>query len=141
MPKWFGAPVWHLHESLDRLEKLANCYVRVCLGSSGEYSTVGTNAWWSRMAEAMRIICDDQGKPICKLHGLRMLDPNVFGKFPFASADSTTIGRNVGIDKRWTGSYAPPTKESRAQILRARIEAYNSPSTWNFYQVEQHELF
>lgn len=142
LPNWYGAPVWHMHESLERLEQLANTYVRVCIGSSGEFATVGTNAWWSRIGKAMRVICDDMGRPCCKLHGLRMLDPNVFTKLPFSSADSTNIGRNVGIDNNWkTGSYPPPTKEMRAQVMRSRIEAHNAPAVWGFHQVEQGEMF
>ena len=137
-PKWFGAPVWHMHESFSRLERLANEYVRVCIGSSEEYSSVGTALWWSRMGQAMRIICDDAGRPACKLHGLRMLDPQIFTKLPFSSADSTNIGRNIGIDKHWSNAaYPPPTKEARAQVLKTRIEAHNAPATWAFYQVEQ----
>jgi hypothetical protein len=141
LPTWFGAPVWHLHESLERLEYLANNYVRVCFGSSGEFSTVGTQKWWSKMGQAMRVICDDLGRPCCKLHGLRMLDTAIFTKFPFSSADSTNIGRNVGIDSHWKhGNYLPPTKEMRAQVMRARIEAHNSPAVWQFFQVEQGNL-
>lgn len=140
LPKWFGAPVWHMHESLERLEQLANNYVRVCIGSSGEFSTIGTSDWWVKMSQAMRVICDDMGRPICKLHGLRMLDPAIFTKLPFSSADSTNIGRNVGIDVKWkNGNYPPPTKEARAQVMRARIEAYNAPSQWNFYQPMEQE--
>lgn len=132
LPKWFGAPVWHLHESFRRLEKLTQDWPRVCLGSSGEFAQVGTPAWWQRMNGAMRTICDDAGHPPCKLHGLRMLDPAVFSKFPFASADSTNIGRNIGIDQAWVGPYAPPTKESRVQVMRARIESINAPSAYAF---------
>ena len=44
-PRWFGAPVWHMHESLDRLERLAAGYPRVCLGSSGQFAVVGSDAW------------------------------------------------------------------------------------------------
>lgn len=40
LPK--GAPVWHLHESLDRLQRLAAGYERVCFGSSGSYAQIGT---------------------------------------------------------------------------------------------------
>ena len=141
LPNWFGAPVWHMHESLERLEQLANTYVRVCLGSSGEYSTVGTQQWWSKIGQAMKVICDDLGRPCCKLHGLRMLDTEIFTKLPFSSADSTNIGRNVGIDVHWKhGNYLPPTKEMRAQVMRSRIEAHNSPSVWKFFQVEQGTL-
>lgn len=137
-PSWFGAPVWHLHESLERLDQLANSYVRVCIGSSGEYAQVGTTNWWSRMGQAMRVICDDMGRPACKLHGLRMLDPAIFSKFPFSSADSTSIGRSVGIDQKWkNGNYQPPTKEMRSVVMRSRIEAHNAPAVWGFHQVEQ----
>ena len=127
---WIGAPVWHLHESLERLERLALTFPRVCLGSSGEFAKIGTAAWWNRMAEAFNTICDKQGRPVCKVHGLRMLDPEVFTRFPLASVDSTNIGRNVGIDSSWRGNYMPPNKEWRARVMRARIEAHNSPSLW-----------
>ena len=131
-PRWFGAPVWHLHESLTRLERLASRWPRVCLGSSGEFAQIGTGAWWQRMNQAMRVVCNDDGQPVCRLHGLRMLDPRIFSRFPFASADSTNIGRNVGLDSAWRQSYAPPTKESRAALMRARIESVNAPSAYDF---------
>lgn len=138
LPRWFGAPVWHLHESLDRLERLASTWPRVCLGSSGEYAAIGTAAWWVRMAAAMRVVCNDDGEPLCKLHGLRMLNPDVFSRFPFSSADSTNIGRNIGIDQAWKGTYSPPTKEARAQVMRHRIESVNAPPRWSF-SVPKHE--
>ena len=127
---WVGAPVWHLHESLDRLQRLALKWPRVCLGSSGEFSAVGSGAWYTRMSEAMDVVCDRDGRPVCKLHGLRMLNPDVFTRFPFASADSTNIGQNIGIDSKWRGPYTPPTKESRAMVMRERIEAHQSQTFW-----------
>lgn len=136
-----GAPVWHLHESLDRLERLAFEWPRICLGSSGEYARIGTRAWWNRMAEAMNILCDKSGRPICKIHGLRMLDPEVFTRLPFASADSTNIARNVGLDSRWYGSYSPPTKEARAAIMRERVEAHQSPTFWDRKRAPVQENF
>lgn len=133
LAKWFGAPVWHMHESMQRLERLAAGYPRVCLGSSGMYATIGTVEWWARIEQAMRIVCDDEGRPLVKLHGLRMLNPKVFGRIPFASADSTNIGRNIGIDSRWkSGAYPPPTKEARALLMRQRIEAFNAPLRFEF---------
>ena len=129
----FGAPVWHMHETLDRLDRLASTYLRVCIGSSGQYATVGNDIWRARIDQAMRTVCDQQGRPLVKLHGLRMLNPKVFTQLPFASADSTNIGRNVGIDKHWAkGNYLPPTKEARAQVMRSRIESFNSPATYKF---------
>lgn len=137
LPKWFGAPVWHMHESLARLERLAAGWPRVCIGSSGEFATIGTAAWWGQMARALRVVCDDEGRPLCKLHGLRMLNPEVFSRLPFASADSTNIGRNIGIDQAWRGTYSPPTKEARAQVMRSRIESHNAPARWAFMAPEE----
>ncbi len=132
LPHWFGSPVWHMHEGLDRLERLASDWPRVCIGSSGEFAIIGTPKWWGKISQAMRVICNDDGQPLVKLHGLRMLNPDVFKHLPFASADSTNIGRNIGIDQKWTGAYAPPTKEMRAQVMRSRIELWNAPARWNF---------
>jgi hypothetical protein len=135
LPTWFGAPVWRLHESLGRLARLAHNWPRVCLGSSGAFAQIGTDDWWRRMNEAMRVVCNDDGQPVCRLHGLRMLDPAIFSRFPFASADSTNIGRNIGLDSKWEGPYSPPTKQARVQLMRARIESVNAPSIYDF----QHE--
>jgi hypothetical protein len=133
LPIWFGAPVWHMHESFDRLRRLSDKYPRICIGSSRRYATVGNEIWWRRMDKAMEAICTPDGRPLCKLHGLRMLNPKIFTKFPFSSVDSTNIGRNVGIDKHWAkGNYLPPTKEMRAQVMRARIEAHNAPAIYTF---------
>ena len=126
-----GAPVWHMHESLERLERLALKWPRICLGSSGEFATVGTQAWWNRMAEAMDVVCDRDGRPVCKLHGLRMLNPEVFTRLPLASADSTNVAQNIGIDQKWKGTYMPVNKESRAQILRERIEQHQGLTFWD----------
>jgi len=130
LPPAVSVPVWHLHESLDRLERLL-AYPRVALGSSGDYATIGNDRWWKRMAEAMRVICDDDGLPRTKLHGLRMLDPGVFSKLPFASADSCNVARNVGIDQKWKGPYTPPSRYSRAVVLMERIERHASAAYWS----------
>lgn len=125
-----GVPVWHLHESLDRLSWLVGVWPRVALGSSGRWSTPGTNAWWARMAEAMSVACDSEGRPLAKLHGLRMLNPEVFCRLPLASADSCNIARNVGMDGAWSGTYAPPTKAWRGVVIAARVESVNSATRW-----------
>lgn len=132
LPKWFGAPVWHMHESLERLERLASAYPRICIGSSGEFATVGSTAWWGQMARAMRVLCNDDGEPLCKVHGLRMLNPEIFSRLPLSSADSTNVARNIGIDSAWRGTYSPPTKEARAAVMRERIESHNAPARWGF---------
>jgi hypothetical protein len=57
-------PVWHMHESVARLARLCRTFPRVALGSSGEFATVGTPAWWGRMAEAMDAVTDVLGGKI-----------------------------------------------------------------------------
>ena len=125
-----GVPVWHLHEPLEVLSDLAHAYGRVAIGSSGKFADIGTPSWWSRMTESMEVLTDKEGRPKTKLHGLRMLDPTIFSQFPFASADSTNVARNIGIDNRWTGPYAPASKYSRALIMMERIEKHASASRW-----------
>ena len=124
-----GVPVWHLHEGLDYLEWLVNSFQWVALGSSGEYSKPNTKIWWSRMNEAMNKICDKQGRPPCKLHGLRMLNPKVFTKLPLSSADSTNAGVNGGAIKRF-GMYPAPSTHQRCTVIADRIESYNSAHCW-----------
>lgn len=131
LPSSVSVPVFHMHESIDRLVRLAADFPRVALGSSGEFASVGTHAWWLRMADMLEAICDDDGRPLVKLHGLRMLDPGVFSKLPLASADSTNVARNVGIDSAWRQSYAPSSRAMRALILMERIERHASAAYWD----------
>lgn len=125
-----GVPVWHLHESTDRLVRLAQSYRTVALGSSGQYRSPGTAKWWARIGEAMSAICDEMGRPICKLHGLRMLDPAIFSRLPLASADSTSAAVNGGSISRF-GSYPAPTRATRQSVLAERIEVHNSAPTFD----------
>lgn len=136
LAKWplgsdYSVPVWHLHESMDRLERLIVIYPRVAFGSSGQFATINTPAWWARMAQAMEVACDADGMPRTKLHGLRMLDPTVFSHLPFSSADSCNVARNVGIDSKWNGPYAPRSRAMRGMIMMERIEAHASSRRWN----------
>lgn len=131
-----GVPVWHLHESLARLGWLARNWRTVALGSSGEFASPGTAAWWRRMNDAMRAICNDKGQPLCRLHGLRMLDPAIFSRLPLASADSTNAAVNSGSLDRF-GMYLPPTAAQRAAVIAERIESINSAATWEPAPVQQ----
>ena len=143
LPAFLSVPVWHLHESLDRLERLM-AYPRIALGSSGDFAVVGNDRWWKRMAAAMDVICDADGYPKVKLHGLRMLNPGVFSKLPFASADSCMVARNVGMDSRWRSSIVPKSRLVRAQILMERIERHASSAYWSksaIYGYQNMELF
>lgn len=130
LPKALSVPVYHYHESLERLEMLVSEWPRVALGSSGEYATPGTTDWWARTAEIMRVACDKDGMPRAKLHGLRMLDPVIFSHIPLSTADSCNASRNIGIDSAWNGTYTPASKATRAIVMMERIESHASAHRW-----------
>jgi len=79
LPIEWAAPVWHLHESLDRLRRLADAYPRVCFGSSGAYATPGTDAWRSRIDEAWGAL----GARRTWVHMLRAMTEASAGAWPF----------------------------------------------------------
>ena len=81
------------------------------------------------MTEAMNVACDKRGAPRARLHGLRMLDPEIFTRLPLASADSTNAAVNCGSLSRF-GTYLPPTAAQRAEVIASRIEAHNSAPCW-----------
>ncbi len=135
--KHISVPVWHLHESLTRLRILADFWPRVALGSSGQFAQIGTGAWWDRMGAAMDVVCDENGRPRTKLHGLRMLAPRIVEAIPLASADSTNVARNMSLDTKWRGAYAPPSDDVRALVIADRIETTQSAATWQRADVQQ----
>lgn len=141
MPRHLGAAVWHVNESLDRFERLAREWPRVCIGSSGEFDVARPEKFIKRAHEAISRIVDCNGQPTCKLHGLRMLNPKIFTQLPLASADSTNVARNIGIDKAWRGTYQPQSKETRAAVLVERIEAHNGACRLNEYHEQQFSLW
>lgn len=122
-----GVPVWHLNESIERLERLAAKWPRIALGSAAEFDVRRTKACMARLREALPRISDVNGRPKVKLHGLRMLNPKLVTQIPLASGDSTTVARNIGLDVHWKNTYAPKTKEGRAVVLVERIEAFQAP--------------
>lgn len=148
VPRMFrdkAAPVWHLHESINRLVELCREWPRVCFGSSGEYAVIRTERWHRRMQEAFETI-------YCKytfqtrVHGLRMLDGRVMGNYPLATADSTNLACNV---PKFNSKYPELTRaireaeysrglsekelkavilKNRYAILKGAIEAVRPPS-------------
>lgn len=124
-----GVPVYHMHEKPERLVRLAADYPVVALGSSGAWPSPGTGGWWQRMATMMDAICDSDGRPACKLHGLRMMAPEIFTRLPLASSDSTNVAQNKSLIGRF-GIYCPPTASQRAATIADRIEAHNSSPIW-----------
>ena len=117
-PFFEGVPVYHLHEPLERLVRLANSYSRIALGSSGPYRSTCTLLWWDRIVQIMQLLCYNSGLLTVKLHGLRMLAPAILEHIPLSSADSAMVARNVNRDRKWSGTFAQRTKAARAITLR-----------------------
>ena len=121
-----GVPVWHLNESVERLQRLAEDWPRVALGSAAEYDVSSPSKCLHRLADCLPAITKN-GLLKTKLHGLRMLNPAITQLVPLSSADSTNVARNIGIDQAWKGSYQPATKEGRVDLLIDRIESHPTP--------------
>lgn len=132
-----SVPVWHLHESFEYLHWLVKEFDIIAIGSSGQWSSPGSDIWWNRMESVMESICDSDGVPYCKIHGLRMLNPKIFTQLPLASADSTNAAINNKFIKKF-GMYVPPSAGARAAIIASRIEAHNSATFWGG---KQEDLF
>lgn len=130
-----GVPVWHMNESDERFIRLCNEYDRVAIGSCGEYDVTSPKKCVGKLKDVIRHVLDKNNYPITKLHGLRMLNHQIFTQIPLSTADSTNVARNIGIDKKWKGTYQPQSKETRAQILVERIEHYNSPSKLKYDEI------
>jgi hypothetical protein len=81
LPVWFGAPVWHMHESMDRLSRLARAYPRICIGSSGEFASPGSPEWRRRIDAAWQAIEATQAHPW--VHMLRAMKDASQGPWPF----------------------------------------------------------
>lgn len=115
-PKEKAGPVWHLHESEERLFRLLDCYPRVCFGSSGRYASPGSPAWIARIVDMFDKITDDQGRLYNWIH---MLRGGQFAglQFPFTSVDSTNIARNHHINKN-------------AKQMADRLNKFQCPARW-----------
>lgn len=109
-----AAPVWHIHESLARLDYLIAGWPRICFGSSGEYAKIGTTKWNNRLNEVFNHICRGRGFTPSWIHMLRGM--SLAGSdYPFASVDSTDVAQNHWIKnnaaeraRKWDAQQCPP---------------------------------
>lgn len=117
------APVWHMHESIDRLRYLCASHDRVCIGSSGQYAAPASDAWRRRMEEAMDAVCGSGPAPTW-LHMLRAMNQAAGGPYPFASADSTNVARNH------KGSYRQAPRD--VVVMAMAQDARQTPARWAY---------
>ena len=79
------------------------------------------------------------GKPVVKLHGLRMLRPDICEHLPLASADSAGASRSVGTTN-WGGCYRQASDAVKAHVLVEHYEATQGAAIWAGVP-RQEELF
>lgn len=123
MPHRKGAPVWHMHEPIDRLKRLAGGYEKVCIGSSGQYAILGSDPWRRRLDQAFNELCGNGPVPVW-LHMLRGMALSGT-EYPFASVDSTDVARNhnrpqntaLKLAARWDGMQNPARWQHREHTL------------------------
>jgi hypothetical protein len=116
-----GAPVWHMHEPLDRLIGLSEEWPRLCIGSSSEYAVVLSEGWERRMDQAWNALAHRHARTP-NVHMLRGMACSG-RRWPFASVDSTDIARNhnrpqntpMKMVERWDAIQCPARWEARPQ--------------------------
>lgn len=112
-----GAPVWHMHEGIDRLLRLIDEWPRVCIGSSDEYAEVLAPNWCRKMDQAWNAIMRGRRNVpwVHMLRGMQLVEYY----WPFASVDSTDIARN----------HARPHNSARK--MADRWDPVQCPAHWN----------
>lgn len=111
-----GAPVWHSDEPIERLLRLVDEWPRVCIGSTGEHFQILSSAWQRRMDETWNALM--RGRQFTPtIHMLRGMQLATH-RWPFASLDSTDVGRN----------HNRPGNDART--MARRWDAHQCPSGW-----------
>jgi hypothetical protein len=110
-----GAPVWHMDEPIHRALRLLDEWPRICFGSTAEYAVIFSPSWTARMDQVWNEIAKAH-KRTPTIHMLRGLDVVARAPYPFASADSSDVGRNHNrpqntaraMADRWDAAQCPP---------------------------------
>jgi len=117
-----GAPVWHLHEPINRALSLVDFWPKVCFGSSAQYAEVLSSDWCRRMDEVWNEIAK-RHRHTPWVHMLRGMQC-CRREWPFASVDSADIARNHNrpqngpevMASRWDREQCPPIWLMREQL-------------------------
>jgi hypothetical protein len=111
-----GAPVWHTGEPLERFWRLCDEWPKVCVGSTDEHWEVLGDPWRARMDEAFNGLAQ-RHKRMPWVHMLRGMQLATEA-YPFASLDSTDIGRNHN------------RPQNTARAMADRWDAAQCPAKW-----------
>ena len=105
--------VWHLHESIQRLQRIVEKHGQVAFGSSAQYWQIGSPAWHRRIHEALDAVHQDQPR----IHMLRGLQTIKWG-LPWYSVDSASVALHHSEKKNplemmagWDAIQCPPWRD------------------------------
>ena len=117
-----AVPVWHAMESLERLGQLCKRFDRVAIS---DHRASHSHVAKARLKETFEYIYIHNNFDV-KIHGLKILDGRIVGKYPFASGDATSVA--INMPKNNSEFPAEKRKLNRTVILKSKIERVISPS-------------
>jgi len=91
-PAYLSAPVWHMGLPIEYLLELADCWPRICFGSTAAYWQVGSDVWCRRADDAFNALAR-RHRYLPWIHMLRGMSLSG-DRWPFASVDSVNVARN-----------------------------------------------
>lgn len=114
------APVWHVNQPVERLQRLCSEHWKVCIGSGAHKP--GSTEWRHIMDKAFNALCGGSGPVPNWLHLLR--GTSLAGsEYPLASVDSATLARSFKGDNK---KAQPFDLAKRA----TEVDARQCPSRW-----------
>lgn len=123
-----GAPVWHMDEPITRLLELADTWPRICIGSTKDYKFVGSLPWHRCIDKAFEELVK-RHRFLPWIHMLRGMKTVTLG-YPFASVDSTDVGRNHAQRNDPPLGRFDDTDFNAALFMANRWDTMNCPGVW-----------
>ena len=87
-------PVYHAGESTKWFEKYIDSYEYIGLSKTGNLLTRSQQLIW--LDTCWKRLVDDKGRPIRRIHGFGITNPEISSRYPWYSCDSSTWGQ-MGI--------------------------------------------
>ncbi|HIF5778101.1 TPA: hypothetical protein ACX3EJ_001077 [Vibrio parahaemolyticus] len=120
-----AVPVWHSDESFDRLDRLCERWPMVAIGMCGPHRKIESHAAERRIQEIFHhLYCVKKSDVM--IHGLRVLDGRVLGRFPYHSGDSSFVATNVPKTREFMPDIQ--CKLARTAICKGKIETVIPPT-------------
>lgn len=111
-------PIWHMHEPIEYLLRLAKAFTYVGFGSSAQYWKIGTPEWHARIQEAFDALAKQEAETGIERPRVHMMRAQSMAHlYPFDSSDSTNVAMNHERFRRVNG-----VAENHVAALAARVD-------------------